>query len=43
LLLRKQEYIDHPERFRRVETKVELMEYFNEIRDEVRTRLSSPR
>ena len=40
---RKQEYIDHPERFRRVETREELTRYFDEIRDEVRSRLSSAR
>jgi hypothetical protein len=43
LLLRKQEYLDHPERFRRVETSAGLKAYFDEIRDEVRARLSSPR
>jgi hypothetical protein len=43
LLLRKQEYVDHPERFRRVETKAGLKAYFDEIGDEVRARLSSSR
>jgi hypothetical protein len=43
LLRRKQEYIDHPERFRRVETRAGLKAYFDEVRDEVRARLSSPR
>ena len=43
LLLRKQEYFDHPERFRRVKTKAELKAYFDEVRDEVRARLSSAR
>jgi hypothetical protein len=43
LLRRKQEYLDHPERFRRVETREELTQYFDEIRDEVRSRLSSSR
>ena len=43
LLLRKQEYFDHPERFRRVTTKGELNAYFDEVRDEVRHRLSSVR
>ena len=41
LLLRKQEYFDHPERFRRVKTSADLKAYFDEVRDEVRTRLSS--
>lgn len=40
---RKQEYLDHPERFRRVERREELTRYFDEIRDEVRSRLSSAR
>ncbi|HSI10921.1 MAG TPA: hypothetical protein VK961_02700 [Chthoniobacter sp.] len=40
---RRQEYIDHPERFRRVETREELTRYFDEIRDEVRSRISSAR
>jgi hypothetical protein len=43
LLQRKQEYLDHPERFRHVKTREELKEYFDEIRDEVRARLSSAR
>ena len=43
LLLRKQEYFDHPERFRRVQTNAELKAYFTEIGDEVRARLSSTR
>ena len=43
LLLRKQEYFDHPERFRRVETEDGLKAYFDEVRDEVRARLSSLR
>lgn len=43
LLLRKQEYFDHPERFRRVKNKAELQAYFDEIRDEARTRLSPAR
>lgn len=41
LLIRKQEYIDHPERFRRVENGAELKAYFDEVRDEVRARFSS--
>ena len=40
---RKQEYIDHPEQFRRVETREDLARYFDEIRDEVRSRLPSTR
>jgi hypothetical protein len=43
LLLRKQEHINHPERFRRVETRAGLKVYFDEVRDEVRARLSPPR
>jgi hypothetical protein len=43
LLLRKQEYFDHPERFRRVKNKAELKAYFDEIRDEARNRLPSAR
>ena len=43
LVLRKQEYFDHPERFRRVTNKAELKAYFDEVRDEVRHRLSSAR
>jgi hypothetical protein len=43
LLTRKQEYFDHPEWFRRVETKAGLKAYFDEVRDEVCARISSPR
>ena len=43
LLLRKQEYLDHPERFRRVKSEEGLKAYFDEVRDEVRSRLSSSR
>ena len=38
---RKQEYFEHPERFRRVNSEQELKEYFTEVRHAIHPRLPS--
>lgn len=43
LLRRRQEYLDHPERFVEVGTDTELTEYLGGIAREVRARVPSPR
>lgn len=43
LLRRRQEYFDHPERFEKVETDVELNDYLGGIAREVRARVPSTR
>ena len=43
LLLRRQEYFDHPERFIRVASEEELDGFFKDIRREVHARLSPAR
>lgn len=43
LLRRRQEYIDHPERFIRFETDEELDRFFEGIQNEVAARVSSTR
>jgi hypothetical protein len=40
---RKQEYLDHPERFVRFENESEMKEWFEDIRREVDSRVSSAR
>lgn len=43
LLRRRQEYIDHPERFTRITSNEELEEYFQGINREVHARIPSAR
>ena len=43
LLRRRQEYLDHPERFARVTNEQELDRFFEEIRREAQARLPSAR